>query len=103
VLRAVAVVKKLLESIHSKLGEEQEKELGSKWETRIEDVIKEIGPTGIVINSVRIIFASLDAYNDVRKKFLAKSETVLHSHKLTIKYFSLADLDLLDQEGKSFL
>jgi hypothetical protein len=101
--RAVAVVKKLLESIHSKLGEEQEKELGSKWETRIEDVIKEIGPTGIVINSVRIIFASLDAYNDVRKKFLAKSETVLHSHKLTIKYFSLADLDLLDQEGKSFL
>jgi hypothetical protein len=100
--RAVAVVKKLVENIHSKLGEEQEKEPGSKWETRIEDVLKEIGPTGIVFNSVRIIFASLDAYNDVRKKFLASSGPVLHSHKLTIKYFSLADLDLLDQEGKSF-
>ncbi|MBP9090682.1 hypothetical protein KBI23_06595 [bacterium] len=100
--RAVAVVKKLVENIHSKLGEEQEKEPGSKWETRIEDVLKEIGPTGIVFNSVRIIFAALDAYNDVRKKFLASSGSVLHSHKLTIKYCSLADLDLLDQEGKSF-
>ncbi len=100
--RAIGVVKKLVENIHSKLGEEQEKEPGSKWETRIEDVLKEIGPTGIVFNCVRIIFASLDAYNDVRKKFLAQSETVLNSHKLTIKYFSLADLDLLDQEGKSF-
>lgn len=99
--RAVAVVKKLVENIHSKLGEE-ETEPGSKWETKIEDVLKEIGPTGIVFNSVRIIFASLDAYNDVRKKFLAGSAPVLHLHKLTIKYFSLADLDLLNQEGKSF-
>ena len=100
--RAVAVVKKLVENIHSKLVKEEE-EAGSKWETRIEDVIKEIGPTSIVFNSVRIIFASLDAYNDVRKKFLASSETVLHSHKLTIKYFSLADLDLLDKDGKSLV
>lgn len=99
--RAVAVVKKLVESIHSKLDEEQEKEPGSKWETRIEDVLKEIGPTGIVFNSVRIIFASLDAYKDVRKRFMASSEPALHTHNITIKYFSLSDLDLLDTDGKS--
>lgn len=97
--RAVAVVKKLAESIHLQLADEKP---GSKWETRIEDVIKEIGPTGIVFNSVRIIFASLDAYNDVRKRFLASSEPALHGHKITIRYLSLSDLDLLDQDGKSF-
>lgn len=96
--RAVAVVKKLVESIHLQLADDKP---GSRWETRIEDVIKEIGPTGIVFNSVRIIFASLDAYNDVRKRFLASSEPALHTHKIAIKYFSLADLDLLDVEGKS--
>ncbi len=96
--RAIAVVKKLLENIHLQLADEKP---GSRWETRIEDVIKEIGPTGIVFNSVRIIFASLDAYNDVRKKFLASSEPALYSHKITIKYFSLSDLDLLNKDGKS--
>lgn len=96
--RAVAVVKKLVESIHLQLADDKP---GSRWETRIEDVIKEIGPTGIVFNSVRIIFASLDAYNDVRKKFLASSEPALHGHKITIKYFSLSDLDLLNKDGKS--
>ncbi|MBA4078388.1 MAG: hypothetical protein C0508_25390, partial [Cyanobacteria bacterium PR.023] len=97
--RAVAVVKKLVESIHLQLADDKP---GSRWEARIEDVIKEIGPTGIVFNSVRIIFASLDAYNDVRKRFLASSEPALHSHKITIRYLSLSDLDLLDQDGKSF-
>jgi hypothetical protein len=97
--RAVAVVKKLVESIHLQLADDKP---GSRWETRIEDVIKEIGPTGIVFNSVRIIFASLDAYNDVRKRFLASSEPALHSHKITIRYLSLSDLDLLDEDGKSF-
>lgn len=96
---AVAVVKKLVESIHSQLADDK---TGSRWETRIEDVIKDIGPTGIVFNSVRIIFASLDAYKDVRKRFLASSEPALHSHKITIKYFALSDLDLLNQDGKSF-
>lgn len=100
VSRAVAVVKKLVENIHANLEDEEQ---GGKWETRIEDIIKDIGPTGIVFNSVRILFASLDAYNDVRKRFLASSEPALHTHKITIKYFSLVDLDLLDQEGKSFL
>lgn len=99
VSRAVAVVKKLVENIHSKLEDEEQ---GGRWETRIEDTIKDIGPTGIVFNSVRILFASLDAYNDVRKRFLASSEPALHSHRLTIKYFSLEDLDLLDQDGKSY-
>jgi len=60
-----------------------------------------MGPTSIIINSVRIIFAGLDAYNDVRKKFLASTESTLHSRRLTIKYFSLVDLDLLDKEGES--
>ncbi len=96
---AVAVVKKLVESIHLQLADDKP---GSRWEARIEDAIKEIGPTGIVINSVRIIFASLDAYKDVRKRFLASSEPTLNAHKITIKYFSLSDLDLLDQDGKSF-
>jgi len=96
--RAVAVVKKLVESIHLQLADDKP---GSRWETRIEDVIKEIGPTGIVVNSVRIIFASLDAYNDARKRFLTSSEPALHSQKITIKYFSLSDLDLLDTDGKS--
>ncbi len=96
---AVAVVKKLAESIHLQLADDKP---GSRWEARIEDVIKEIGPTGIVFNSVRIIFASLDAYNDVRKRFLASSEPALHSHKITIRYLSLSDLDLLDEDGKSF-
>jgi hypothetical protein len=97
--RAVAVVKKLVESIHLQLADDKP---GSRWEARIEDAIKEIGPTGIVVNSVRIIFASLDAYKDVRKRFLAASEPALHTHKITIRYFSLSDLDLLDQNGKSF-
>ncbi|MDQ5937723.1 MAG: hypothetical protein QG574_5082, partial [Cyanobacteriota bacterium erpe_2018_sw_21hr_WHONDRS-SW48-000092_B_bin.40] len=96
--RAVAVVKKLVESIHLQLADDK---AGSRWETRIEDVIKDIGPTGIVFNSVRIIFASLDAYKDVRKRFMASSEPTLHSHKITIKYLSLSDLDLLDTDGKS--
>lgn len=96
--RAVAVVKKLVASIQSQLADDKP---GSRWETRIEDVIKDIGPTGIVFNSVRIIFASLDAYKDVRKRFMASSEPTLHTHNITIKYFSLSDLDLLDTDGKS--
>ncbi len=96
--RAVAVVKKLVASIQSQLADDKP---GSRWETRIEDVIKDIGPTGIVFNSVRIIFASLDAYKDVRKRFMARSEPTLHTHNITIKYFSLSDLDLLDTDGKS--
>lgn len=96
--RAVAVVKKLVASIQLQLADDKP---GSRWETRIEDVIKDIGPTGIVFNSVRIIFASLDAYKDVRKRFMASSEPTLHTHNITIKYFSLSDLDLLDTDGKS--
>ncbi|CAN5459643.1 hypothetical protein BH11CYA1_BH11CYA1_00480 [soil metagenome] len=96
--RAVTAIKKFVDNIHSRLDNEK---AGSKWEARIEDVIEDIGPTGMVLNAVRIIFAYLDAYKDVRKKFLAVSADTLHSKPLTIKYFSLIDADVLDENGKS--
>lgn len=76
-------------------------EPAAAWDVRLEHCLKSLGPASLVCGIVRIVFASLETYADVRKRFLAESNNELLSHGLDLKYFTLVDFDLLDSESKS--
>ncbi len=96
--QTLRILKRQAENIQSQF---ERTEPAAAWGVRLEHCLKSLGPASLAFGIVRILFASLETYADVRKRFLAESNNELLSHGLDLKYFTLVDIDLLDSESKS--
>lgn len=82
----------LLKGMSAKIKPEEMNFETADWERKIKEHLIQIGPTQLVISLVRILFAALDAYQDVRKCFVHGVEKELLNYNLTLKYFSIVDI-----------